>query len=200
MLSRQARFDAAIAAGEPKTGRRPGPPKFRRPSSADAEALFAPKGDGRPATEVRAIVRWFDPLRFGFVRCDNGDAFLPRAVAGDADLPIGATLTVILTDDGRGRSPVVAEILAVDRSTACPVAEPIRPPLVSNRLEFGRLIVRTDRFGFVKPDSGEPTNIYVPKTRLHDPDAQDLEVGDAVEVSVADGHRGPVATKIRRRL
>jgi len=202
VLSRQARFDAAIAMGEPKTGRRPGPPRFRRPSEA-AEALFSPKSEPAcaPTAEVQVRVKWFEPERgWGFAcAIDRSvDYFIHASVVGDLELPRGATLVVRIGDDPAGRPrKVIAEILSVDASTAMPAREKL-PPLVVTKIDYGKLSARISGFGFMSSDTGGP-DVYLSPKRFLDPGMEDVQIGDPIEADVAIGVGGRlIATAVRR--
>jgi cold shock CspA family protein len=90
-----------------------------RATTEAAEAIFRPKDrPDRPTIEARVKVRFYDQdRRYGF--CTNlaggPDVFLHARVLGDLEITRGMVLTVLIADEP-GKSPVVEQILTVDRT------------------------------------------------------------------------------------
>jgi cold shock CspA family protein len=172
-----------------------------------AEELFAPLPVRAPtlaadgAEAVQARVKWYSNEKgFGFCAIiDTGeDVFIPRrAVGDDADLPTGAIVTVRIGPDVKGGAGklVVIALLAVDRSTATGVSMGPRPPRVEpNRVEIGTLTRKNEAgSGFLTTEWN--STVYVPAMI-----GRQLEVGDRIECECGDGDRGPLATKLIRKL
>jgi len=174
----------------------------RRPS-AEAEALFA-KGEvaEAPTAPVRVRLKFFDAEKgYGFAAAVDGsvDYFIHASVAGDRDLPRGATLMVRIGADPNGKTrEIITEILSVDKTTASPSRDKL-PPLVVTRVEYGKLSARTrGGFGFMASDTGG-SDVYLSPKRFLDPGMEDVEIGDPIEADVAIGMGGRlIATAVRR--
>jgi cold shock CspA family protein len=172
-ISRRQRYDELDDEAK-RAGRRPAAPRFR------------------------ATVKWYrDDLGFGFATSDNGDLFLSKQVVGEGiDLPAGTTLTVRGGIDPEAGKPAVLELLDIDRSTAV-MSAPALKLVAPKRVETGRLIGRTaSGSGFLAPDLGGD-NIYIPAACLL---RLECKVGDRLECKVGDGNKGPIATKIIKKV
>ena len=65
-------------------------------------------------------------------------------------------------------------------------------------METGKIARLTDRgFGFITRE-GEEKDLFFHLNELIDVDFDDLQEGDEVTFEVADGPKGPAATKVRR--
>ena len=183
------------------------PRQPRRPAEA-AEALFA-KGDvsEAPTAPVQVRLKFFDVEKgYGFAAALDGsiDYFIHASVAGDRDLPRGATLLVrVGLDTGRreyqGANRLnITEILSIDASTATPPREKL-PPLKVIKVDYGKLSARTTGgFGFMSSDTGGG-DVYLSPHRFQDPGMHDIAIGDAIEADVAIGKGGRlIATAVRR--
>ena len=80
------------------------------------EQLFRPK-EPRPTTETRVKVRFFDAGRaFGFAEDLGGgpDVFVHARVLGGRDIGRGTVMTVLVADEP-GKSPVVEQIVTIEK-------------------------------------------------------------------------------------
>ena len=162
-----------------------------------------------PTFELRGTVKWFNAVKgFGFVTPSDGssDAFLHLSVLRDAgfqELQSGATLVCEAVKRSKGLQ--VTRIVDVDASTA---------KLAETAPRTNGAVVRFDHasasftgatvkwfntekgFGFVTPADSQ-RDVFVHVVMLRRAGIQQLEPGQAVEVLIAEGPKGPQAADIR---
>jgi CspA family cold shock protein len=156
-------------------------------------------------------VKWFNPEKgFGFVELSDGsgEAFLHvRQVeaAGHKGLESGTTL-VVKVGPGQKR-PQVTEIISVDTSTAEP--EPTRRPPrawpgiprqgggAADVMGTVKWYDPAKGFGFIAVE-GESKDLFVHVSALERAGLGALEQGQAVRVSVVEGHKGREVGTIER--
>ncbi|AOX17059.1 hypothetical protein A0U89_07760 [Kozakia baliensis] len=170
--------------------------------------------------EVGANVKWFNSEKgFGFVELSDGsgDVFLHAnalSSAGHDSVNPGATLSVRIGQGPKGRQ--VAEVLSVDESTAeaprprggqfgaAPrnnfgSPRPSRPAPDLSQAQEIRGIVKwynaTKGFGFITPESGGK-DIFIHASALERSGLSALNEGQAVDVKVVQGQKGPEAAGI----
>ncbi|AQS87094.1 transcriptional regulator cold shock protein [Neoasaia chiangmaiensis NBRC 101099] len=197
----------------PSYGDRGGAP-FRRPSGGPQVIASGP--------EINASVKWFNSEKgFGFVELSDGsgDVFLHAnalSSAGHDSVNPGATLNVRIGQGPKGRQ--VAEVLSVDESTAeAPRprsagfnAAPRSPggfggprqsrpaPDLSQAQELRGTVKwynATKGFGFITPETGGK-DIFVHASALERSGLVSLNEGQAVDVKVVQGQKGPEAAGI----
>lgn len=176
------------------------PPPMRRPPPGPAASGGPPIG---------ATLKWFNADKgFGFVSMTDGspDAFLHVSAierAGHHELPDGTSLVVRTAPGAKG--PQVTEIVSVDLSTASPAAprgerERRGPAQPSGPLEQVRGVVKWFKmdkgFGFIAADNGGK-DVFVHASALKRSGLASLQEGQAVEMEVAQGMKGPEARNIR---
>ena len=86
-----------------------------RATTEAAEALF--RKEPRPTTEARVKVRFFDTGKaYGFAEDLAGgpDVFVHARVLKGLDIARGTVMTVMIADEP-GKSPVVEQILTIER-------------------------------------------------------------------------------------
>ena len=182
--------------------------KYGRPAPAPAELPAAMSAaPARTAPPATATVKWFNAEKgFGFVSlAEGGDAFLHANVlarAGREEVAPGATLQVRTGSGLKG--PQVTEILAIDDSTATPVA-PRRTGAGGPRPAAGpamRMIGTTKwydpgkGFGFVSVE-GRGQDVFVHASVLQKGGLSSLAPGQRVAMDVAEGRRNPEAVSIQ---
>jgi CspA family cold shock protein len=144
----------------------------------------------------------------------SGDAFLPGRVlsgAGYTTVASGASLRVRLGQGQKG--PQVAELLAVDESTAQPQAPRRAGPGASPRPYGGggsrgpaptegedmrgtvKWFNQSKGFGFITPETGGK-DVFVHVSVLNRSGVAELSEGQVVRVRVAQGAKGPEASFI----
>ena len=172
--------------------------------------------------EINATVKWFNGEKgFGFVELadGSGDVFLHAnalSTAGFSTVNPGATLSVRIGQGPKGRQ--VAEVISVDESTAeaprprAPfagggagprfgggAARPGRPAPDMSQSEEIRGIVKwynsTKGFGFITPESGGK-DIFIHASALERSGIASLNEGQATNVKVVQGQKGPEAAAI----
>jgi len=169
--------------------------------------------------EIGASVKWFNSEKgFGFVELADGtgDVFLHANAlsrSGHESVGPGATLVVRIGQGPKGRQ--VAEVMSVDESTVQP-ERPRSSPMGGSRGDFGgarpgrpapdlssaqelRGIVKwynaTKGFGFITPDSGGK-DIFVHASALERSGLTSLNEGQATNVQVVQGQKGPEAASV----
>ncbi len=210
---RRGGFDDDFMA-PPSFGGDRGGMQNRRPPSGGPQVLAS-------GPEVGASVKWFNSEKgFGFVELadGSGDVFLHAnalSSAGHTSVNPGTTLNVRIGQGPKGRQ--VAEVLTVDTSTE----EAPRPRAAFNpagpRPSFGgggrparpapdlshaqdlRGIVKwynsTKGFGFITPENGGK-DIFIHASALERSGLSGLNEGQAVDVKVVQGQKGPEAADI----
>ncbi|GEL02137.1 cold-shock protein [Swaminathania salitolerans] len=184
----------------------------RRPHSGGPQVLAS-------GPEVGASVKWFNSEKgFGFVELSDGsgDVFLHAnalSSAGHTSVNPGTTLNVRIGQGPKGRQ--VAEVLNVDTSTAeAPRpraafgasprpgfggARPARPAPDLSQAQDLRGIVKwynaTKGFGFITPENGGK-DIFIHASALERSGLTGLAEGQAVDVKVVQGQKGPEAADI----
>ncbi|GAN66734.1 cold-shock protein [Acetobacter orientalis] len=190
----------------------------RRPGGAGA-------GAGGPQViasgpELEATVKWFNGEKgYGFVELSDGsgDVFLHAnalSQIGQDGVSPGATLVVRIGQGPKGRQ--VAEVISVDESTAQPerprsaagfspaprsggFARAPRPAPDMSSAEEVRGIVKwynaTKGFGFITPDGGGK-DIFVHASALERSGLSALNEGQATNVKVVQGQKGPEAAQV----
>jgi len=172
--------------------------------------------------EINASVKWFNGEKgFGFVELadGSGDVFLHAnalSQAGHDSVNPGATLSVRIGQGPKGRQ--VAEVISVDESTAeaprprgqfAPGAprsggfgaapRPGRPAPDLSQAQEIRGIVKwynaTKGFGFITPESGGK-DIFIHASALERSGLSSLNEGQATNVKVVQGQKGPEAAAI----
>jgi len=192
------------------------PPFEPPPPPHMARRAPPPPVSSGPAAD--ATLKWFNAEKgFGFVAMADGtpDAFLHVSAierAGHRELPDGTSLTVRIAPGAKG--PQVTEIVSVDLSTAS--AAPPRPErrsfaggggggggergAPSGPVEQVRGVVKWFKmdkgFGFIASDSGGK-DVFVHASALKRSGLTSLEEGQAVEMEVAQGMKGPEARNVR---
>ncbi|WP_279312201.1 cold-shock protein [Acetobacter sp. AN02] len=167
---------------------------------------------------IDASVKWFNGEKgFGFIELadGSGDVFLHAnalSQAGYSSASPGATLSVRIGQGPKGRQ--VAEVLSVDESTAQPErprapagpraggfggARAPRPAPDLSDAEEIRGIVKwynaTKGFGFITPDGGGK-DIFVHASALERSGLNSLAEGQATNVKVVQGQKGPEAAAL----
>ncbi len=181
----------------------------------------APRGFNAPTgPETTAVVKWFNGEKgFGFVELagGGGDAFLHVSVlsrAGYQTVSPGSTLRVMTSAGQKG--PQVAEVVAVDETTATPAGSggggsaagggygdrprpgPRQPVDMSTAVEMRGTVkwFNVEKgFGFVMPDGGGK-DVFVHISALNRGGLSNLEPNQVVRMQVADGRRGPEAVSV----
>ncbi|GAN55179.1 transcriptional regulator cold shock protein [Tanticharoenia sakaeratensis NBRC 103193] len=172
--------------------------------------------------ELNATVKWFNGEKgFGFVELSDGsgDVFLHANAlsgAGHDSVNPGATLAVRIGQGPKGRQ--VAEVISVDESTAeaprprgqfagAPGGgaprfggpRPGRPAPDLSQAQEVRGIVKwynaTKGFGFITPESGGK-DIFIHASALERSGLMSLNEGQATNVKVVQGQKGPEAAAI----
>jgi len=171
--------------------------------------------------EISSRVKWFNTEKgFGFVELadGSGDVFLHANALGNAGVSSvnpGATVVVRIGQGPKGRQ--VAEVISVDESTAeaprpraqfgaapqprfgGPSARPGRPaPDLSDAQDIRGTVKwynATKGFGFITPDSGGK-DIFVHASALERSQLPTLDEGQAINVKVVQGQKGPEAAAI----
>ncbi len=178
--------------------------------------------------DVDAVVKWFNPEKgFGFVELADGtgDVFLHAnslSASGHDSVEQGATLKVRIGQGPKGRQ--VAEVLAVDTSTAKPMARGPRPggmggapggapggfrsagpggggrraPDLSSAEEMVGTVKwynATKGFGFITPQNGGK-DIFVHASALERSGLTNLAEGQTARVQVVQGMKGPEAASV----
>jgi cold shock protein len=182
------------------------------PSSDPGVALemAEPQPEEPSDAPVRGKVKWFNPnKRFGFVELSDGsgDAFLHASVLarlGVSAVQPGETLELRVAPGERG--PVVAEILAVDSSTAVALTGARRSsPSPTDLSVSGPSVQETGTvkwfnaakgFGFIIRDGGGK-DVFVHVSALQRAGIVRLAEGQRVEMDVVEGRKGPEAGSIR---
>lgn len=167
---------------------------------------------GTAGPDLRVItgsVKWFNTVKgFGFVTVDDRatDAFLHLSVLRDSgyESPLpGATITCEIAEREKGLQ--VLHVLAVDNSTAEPVAEPVpdTDPRRSDLGEAGAFVAARVKwfnpvkgYGFLS-DTEMEKDVFIHMVTLRRSGLDLLEPGQEVEVRIAEGPKGPQATDIR---
>lgn len=191
-----------------------GPSTFRRPAAGGPQVVAS-------GPEINASVKWFNSEKgFGFVELadGSGDVFLHAnalSTTGHSSVNPGTTLSVRIGQGPKGRQ--VAEVLTVDESTAeaprpraafgaprsaGPAgfgARPSRPAPDLSGADDMRGTVKwyngTKGFGFITPDSGGK-DIFIHASALERSGLSALNEGQAVDVKVVQGQKGPEAASV----
>lgn len=196
----------------PSYGDRPNS-QNRRPSGGGAQVVAS-------GPEVSATVKWFSGEKgFGFVELADGtgDVFLHANALSNAGFSAaspGATLSVRIGQGPKGRQ--VAEVISVDDSTAeAPRPRSSfgarggaggfgggRPPRSAPDLSSAQDLRGTVKwynatkgFGFITPESGGK-DIFIHASALERSGLNFLSEGQAVNVKVVQGSKGPEAADI----
>lgn len=210
---RRGGFDDEFMSAPSYGERSPSP--YRRPSGGPQVSASGP--------EISASVKWFNSEKgFGFVELSDGsgDVFLHAnalSTTGHSSVNPGTTLGVRIGQGPKGRQ--VAEVISVDESTAeapRPRApggfgaaaprggafgspRPSRPaPDMSSAQEMRGTVKwynATKGFGFITPESGGK-DIFIHASALERSGLSSLNEGQAVDVKVVQGQKGPEAAGI----
>ena len=165
-----------------------------------------------PGATVVAAVKWFNPVKgFGFLTPAEGsrDIFCHASVvkwAGFETLPEGATVTCEVEQGRQG--PQVAQIHAVDTSTATPARGGMSPRRAYGHGHGepgpapGRRVVAAVKwfnpakgFGFLVPDDSSP-DVFCHASVVRDAGYDTLPQGATVTCEVTEGRQGPMVSSI----
>lgn len=172
-------------------------------------------GEEAPPAETVGVlsgrIKWFDRRRgYGFLVPDDGGGdvlvhFSVLAPLGRDSLPPGAVLQCEVAERARGRQAV--KVLDLDLSRAeeerprRPAGHRRRPFEADGRGPFEPATVkwfsRAKGYGFVSRGEGE-ADVFLHMRVVRRAHLETLEAGEAVEVRIGTGERGPVVTAIRR--
>jgi CspA family cold shock protein len=183
-----------------------GGPPFPLPlpmARSDGDRSSAPSAGDR---DVGAVVKWFNPEKgFGFVELSDGsgDAFLHGSVlsrVGASVVNPGAKLRVQVGPGQKGlQVKTVMEITddgpATPQRAAPATAEQFNPG-PAERLRGTVKWYNTEKgFGFIAADSGGK-DVFVHASVLRRAGLTELAEGQAVEMEVVQGKKGPEASAI----